>query len=336
MDLIRSFHRKRNYRVSVTLLALASAVLANDRAEDKGRPLLTAALNRSLLHADRNFPFRLTATLTLQGVTQRPLPGRYEWLVNSEGDWKRDISFGDYRDLQIQRGPTLWIRRSTEFQPLQAAIVQDAFSNFHSLDQPADVFERYFTTSEHHVELRCADVSHGTQARTFCVDPEENLRRIEFKDSKILYEYSDYRPAGRKFAPYKIVAKRQGTILLEADVKTLSIDPQVDSHLLEPPEGAMKRDGCLAPTLPVLKDKVLAEYPKIARNGFQQGQVMLYVLIGKDGAVHNVVITQTAGLALDSAALKAVPHWQFEPAKCGGLPVEFETEIPVNFALELR
>lgn len=315
---------------------LAATASAKEKAEDEARSLLKTAVERSLFHADSNFPFTLTASFTVHHLAPNPLQGTYGWLVTPKGDWKKITSFADYSDLQVKLGSDVWIKRSTDFQPLQAALVQNAFGNQQYLDQPGDTIDRVFTTSEHHLKLRCADFLHGKQARTFCIDPEQNLRKIEFKDSKIEYEYSDYRPAGQKFAPYKIAARRQGRTLLEVQVDGLSIDIQPSPRPLEIPEGAIKRNGCLAPTLPTLNYKVVPEYPKDARAGLHQGQVMLYVLIGSDGIVHNAVVTQTAGPSLDSSVMNAVRRWRFDPAKCGDIPVEFETEIPVNFSLELR
>jgi TonB family protein len=182
--------------------------------------------------------------------------------------------------------------------------------------------------------MQCVDILHGRERRTVCVDPNQNLSTIEFKFPRIVYEYSDYRPAGKKFIPYRIVAKREGTTLLEASLDKVASDADSDLHLPEPPDGAIKRSGCQAPTPPTLEHSEFPTFPSRALPPQREGRLMLYVLIATDGSVRNAVVTQTAGKALDSSALDAVRHWRYKPAKCGDNAVEFETEVSLNFWVE--
>src|SRR6266705_403300 len=172
----------RGYRsVLLSFLFLALTVEAKEKPEEKARPLLKAAAERSLLNADSKSPFRVTASFTVYGLSAKRLDGKYDWLVNSEGDWVKHLSFADYTDLQIGRGSSVQIKRSVQFQPIQAAIVQNAFSNHLYLDQAGDISERFFTMSENHVKLRCADLLNGKYRRSICIDPDQNLRTVAFK-----------------------------------------------------------------------------------------------------------------------------------------------------------
>jgi TonB family protein len=317
-------------------LLLSVAASGKEKPEQQARPILKAAAERSLLNADSKSPFSLTASFTVYGLGAKRLDGKYDWLANSVGDWVKHLSFGDYTDLQIGRGSSVQIKRSVRFQPIQAAIVQNAFSSPLYLDQAGDTIERFFTMSENHVKLRCADLLNGKYRRTICVDPDQNLRMVAFKFSRITYEYSDYRPAGRKFVPHRITAKRGSNTLLEVNVERVALDSEVDARLPDPPEGAIQRSGCLAPTLPKLKRSEFPGFPMNIPAANREGQVIFYVLIGSDGTVHNPVVIQTAGESWDSAALDALRRWQYEPAKCGDTPVEFETEVPVNFSVEVQ
>lgn len=318
------------------VLFLCCFASAKEKPEEKGRPLLRASAERALFHADSSSPFRLVLNFTLRGLSHGAVQGQYGWLVTPEGDWRKETRFSDYSDLQVKRGSYLWVKRSLDFVPLQAAWVDDAFGNFVYLNRAEDTIDRYFTTSEHHVDMRCVNLTREKKASTFCFDAEGNLRTTELKDSKIRYEYSDYRPTGQKFVPYKIVAKRDGQLVFEGAVETLSIDGKIDQRLLEPPTGAIKRGGCLTPSLPKLKEKVIPSYPEDAKHEFRQGSVAVYVLVASDGTVHDPVVVQTAGQSLDSAVVTAVRLWQFEPAKCVDTPIDFETEITVNFTLQIH
>ncbi|MGH9512287.1 MAG: TonB family protein [Terriglobales bacterium] len=73
-------------------------------------------------------------------------------------------------------------------------------------------------------------------------------------------------------------------------------------------------------------------YPELARKQHVQGPVQLKVLVGKDGSVQQVqVLTGEPNLA--AAAADAVVQWRFKPVLRGGQPVEFETDVTVNFKL---
>jgi hypothetical protein len=256
----------------VTLLLPWGSAYANEKAEEQGRPVLKAAAERSLLHADDLSPFRLKLSFTVRASKVKQIPGAATWLVSEKGWWRRDTVFSDYTDLEVGRGPTSWVKRSLDFKPLQAIWIEGIFSNYRYLDSHEYVIDRYFTISEHHVELRCVDLrlDKGPMP-TLCVDPQGNLVRVAMKDSDMTYEYSDYRPAAQKSAPYRIVLRRAGDVVLDGQIERLSTDAETDQSLFEPPAGATKRDGCLSPTLPKLAKKVAPDYPMAARKAPSTG-----------------------------------------------------------------
>ncbi|HST12342.1 MAG TPA: energy transducer TonB [Terriglobales bacterium] len=328
------FKLRLRFSLAIVYLFLVANAVANDKAEQEARPLLKAAAERSLLSADRQFPFRLDTSFIVHGLSAKRLSGRYSWLVTFSGDWAKQLAFADFSDLQIGRGDTVWVKRSAEFQPLQAALVQNAFHVQQYLDQTGNTIDRYYTLSEHHKKLRCADISRGRLHHTACIDPNGNLSKVK-QGLHIEYEYSDYRVVGEKILPHKIVATRVGTVLLEINVDKLSTGEDVARNVPEPPEGSIQRAGCLAPSLPRLKDQPRPDYPSHALDANHQGQVILYVQIGKDGKVQKAVVTQSAGESLDSSVMDAVQHAQYEPAMCGTTPVESETELSNTFFIQV-
>ena len=73
--------------------------------------------------------------------------------------------------------------------------------------------------------------------------------------------------------------------------------------------------------------------PAIAPEGLQQAaEVLLLVTIGIDGRAHGVDVAQSAGPALDGAAIAAVVRWTFRPALRDGQPFEARVRIPFRFA----
>ena len=74
------------------------------------------------------------------------------------------------------------------------------------------------------------------------------------------------------------------------------------------------------------------EYPKDARRADIQGQVVLKVLIDKEGNVEGVAFVSGHPM-LAPAAVRAVKQWKYKPYLLNGEPVYAETHVTVNFAL---
>lgn len=75
------------------------------------------------------------------------------------------------------------------------------------------------------------------------------------------------------------------------------------------------------------------DYPQLAKLARIQGSVRLEALIATDGTIKDLKVVSGHPL-LVKAALEAVEHWRYRPTLLNGQPVEVETEIDVNFALE--
>ncbi len=75
------------------------------------------------------------------------------------------------------------------------------------------------------------------------------------------------------------------------------------------------------------------QYSDAARKAKFQGTVIVSVIIGTDGHVHDPHIRRALGLGLDEKALEAIKLWRFEPARKNGRPVQVAANIEVNFHL---
>jgi periplasmic protein TonB len=75
------------------------------------------------------------------------------------------------------------------------------------------------------------------------------------------------------------------------------------------------------------------EYSDEARKAKYQGSVVLWIIVGPDGAVRDVRVQRTLGLGLDEKAIEAVRKWKFEPAMKDGQPVAVQVNVEVNFRL---
>jgi periplasmic protein TonB len=73
-------------------------------------------------------------------------------------------------------------------------------------------------------------------------------------------------------------------------------------------------------------------YPKKARAKRIQGQVLLRILISREGDVREVTVVSGDPL-LASAAADTVKQWKYRPYLLGDQPFEVESIVPVNFKL---
>ncbi len=71
-------------------------------------------------------------------------------------------------------------------------------------------------------------------------------------------------------------------------------------------------------------------YPDAAKSSGQRGNVVLQVLIGRDGAVQDAKFLQ-GSLVFARAAIDAVRQWQFKPYTLNGRAVSVQSTITLNF-----
>jgi len=85
--------------------------------------------------------------------------------------------------------------------------------------------------------------------------------------------------------------------------------------------------------LPALVTDVLPVYPTIAKEAVVEGEVLLRVLVGKDGHVLDVHVERSIPM-LDDAAVAAARQWVFKPALAGNRPVSVWIVRRVRFRLQ--
>ena len=76
-------------------------------------------------------------------------------------------------------------------------------------------------------------------------------------------------------------------------------------------------------------------YPRAMREQGISGEVWLQVRVQADGYPSTIMLVRSSGYALlDEAALQAVRHWRFHPARKGDQALASWVKFPVRFALE--
>ena len=84
---------------------------------------------------------------------------------------------------------------------------------------------------------------------------------------------------------------------------------------------------------PQLIREVRADYTDEARRANIVGEVVLEIIVRRDGTVGDVRVLQRLGAGLVERAVQAVRQWRFSPARLKGTPVDVVVEVAVEFKL---
>jgi TonB family protein len=84
---------------------------------------------------------------------------------------------------------------------------------------------------------------------------------------------------------------------------------------------------------PRLLKEVRADYTEEARQRGLNGDVVLEIIVRRDGSVGDVKILKGMGGGLNDRAIQAVRQWKFAPARRLGTPVDVIVEVAVEFKL---
>jgi protein TonB len=84
---------------------------------------------------------------------------------------------------------------------------------------------------------------------------------------------------------------------------------------------------------PMVVETAVPEYPDIARRVGMEGNVIVQVLLDKEGKVKKVLPLKTSEEIFTDAALDAAKKWVFTPALMNGKPVQVWVAIPFRFRL---
>jgi TonB family protein len=87
-------------------------------------------------------------------------------------------------------------------------------------------------------------------------------------------------------------------------------------------------------TQPQESDRVIPQYPALARRANVAGAVVIRGIVRKDGTIDNVEIIKDLPYGLGDAAREAVERWTFRPATYRGEPIDVYYTVTVNFKLQ--
>lgn len=77
------------------------------------------------------------------------------------------------------------------------------------------------------------------------------------------------------------------------------------------------------------------KYPRLSKSAGEEGRVSFKVLVNENGDPESVEISAGSGFErLDNAAMEAVQHWKFVPAKRNNQAISAYVTVPISFKLD--
>jgi len=125
-------------------------------------------------------------------------------------------------------------------------------------------------------------------------------------------------------------ASEQPKAASDSDVLKQILSAPVPSVRVAAPERIRLNQGV---TQKLLIHKVQPSYPEEAKRALIEGDVILAVIIDKNGVVRDLRVIDTASPLLNEAALQAVKGWHYRPFLVNGKPVEVDTTIRIDFQI---
>jgi protein TonB len=82
---------------------------------------------------------------------------------------------------------------------------------------------------------------------------------------------------------------------------------------------------------PIVVYKPAPQFSEEAREAHFSGQVLIYLLVDKNGDPKHIRVVKGVGMGLDENAVEAVRKYKFKPATLDGEPVTVDLYVNVNF-----
>lgn len=286
--------------------------------------------------------FQMNAALQIDSAG-KPLDGSYRFLWNGPDQWREEITFPGYTELQVGGKGKVWVQRSADVIPLRIYQVHAAlgfgslagadaghYASFVQLGlHPNDKVKKLHSRKKHGEKLTCVEIEDERKfSSEICVNDSTGAL---FRGSS--HDDGDFQAVGAKVFPRSLGFMDNGKAVAKVKVNELIASDQFPPNAFTPPTGVTAQPGCMNPRPYRLINRIAPQYPSDARQQHVQGTVAVDVLIGTDGVPVIRKVVANASASLERSAQNAIVQWRYEPAACEGKPVPVETVLQINYTL---
>ncbi len=329
--------------LAIVFLCLAPLLSASDTPDrQEAIQRITQAVSKTNIFELPSFLMKADVHIDNNG---KPLDGHYQLMWNGPDQWREQITFPGYDEVQIGGKGTVWISRTTDFLPFAISNLHAAlgfgfinptggFGDLASYDQmrvtTQDTIKKARSHKVHDENLYCFEIVSGEGGqREICLN--EASGTLIRQDP---YEDGNFQAAGGKLFPRFLSYKLDNKVVARVNITDLVTSATFAPGSFDPPSsGASPQPGCMNPLPARIVKKIPPHYPEAARQNRVQGMVGVDVSIGTDGVPTINKVVHSPDSNLEAATLTAIRDWRYDPAMCGGKPVKVETVLTVDYSL---
>jgi TonB family protein len=175
---------------------------------------------------------------------------------------------------------------------------------------------------------------------TYCFDRDKDTLRSTTEFGSRVIARNQLGLFQARYVGVSLSIWQDSTVIIKSEVTTLHSETLSDADFV--PSAALEKIIDLH-TLPVpllsgvmagmILTKTQPPYPQAAKDRGVSGDVLLRVVIGKDGHIRRLRYIGNPDPDLALAAFAAVRRWTYKPYLLNGVPVEIDTQITVKFTL---
>lgn len=325
---------KRLVQTIGLLISSVSPVLGG--TDPAGQQLLITAKQQASLSQNQGTPFQLDVDFVLQINT--PVQGHLTLKWEAKDRWWRKVTMQGFEQIEIRNGDRHYTSRNMDFTPVR-------IGELVSLLQFAEgseslVVKKQKQRMENGAEITCLQVvRENSKAKPHEVCLRSASREIlsdewqEPPDDHRKEEYSGYSDFSGHHYPSKLQLLVNGSVVITANVQSLTLST-FDDALLLPPNGAIERRQCSGMKRPIPVKTPEPVYPRSASENKLMGDTAVAMTVLTDGSVSDIRLVGSASRAMDDATLQTLKSWKFKPAMCGTEPVVSDIEVVVSFRLQ--
>src|SRR2546425_4899545 len=161
----------------VFLLVCSVFGIASNNQSQEGKDLIEKAAEKMNIFALPYFEMKGNVRIDNQG---KPLQGTYLLLWNGPEQWREEINFPGYSEIQLGGKGVVFLKRSTDFMPLRidqlhAALGYGTAGTFGSMifpaPQPDETIKKVKDRKVNSIKVECAEIAdQDKHTREVCVD----------------------------------------------------------------------------------------------------------------------------------------------------------------------
>jgi TonB family protein len=230
------------------------------------------------------------------------------------GTWWRDsdvVRGLQLRDSQIKQIEQAFVARRTELNTLAA-----------DLQRQEDLLQSLVFTANLDEKRAAAQIDQVVMARARL----EKAKTMMALDIRCAVSFDQWKRLQEMQREQTGAAPAPGTNATKSAPKAES-SPSISE------EPVYQIGGPVSDPVPI--QKPMPDFTAEARTRKVQGNILLSVVIAKDGAVRNVKVLRGLGFGLDESAVDTVTKkWLFKPSTMNGQPVSVQANIEVSFRMQ--